>query len=734
MSNIFAEKVLTLPYELLYSILDNIPDEYLMQYIDFPTIGKVALDILSSNVIIFKESPRLIEDYLTDCRIEGELFPRDNSETKHSITFDLYGVLRFIVKYPHFRPHRLYVYEISDFEILRRICKWIVDEAKSVSISRRFCLGPELPGIVSECSNIDHLSTSNCQDVLAEIPSTVTEITYRKVSHLNPFFRPLPVPFLRVFPEHLINVDICVEVEDYFIPKLPNTLKRMHIEFSRKPQRNGEERPMGIDIEHLNNLHTASFEGIHSLAFGAFKAPKQLRNLHIEACTVHGDWRYLAQLTNLRSLQVAAGDIYTNIIAEFPTSLTDLVVDTETECIAETFEFPPRLVSLYLDHIELPVSYPEIQFPHTLKNLHLGLADKDYLLQELNLPELETLTLEANVLHLRILPKSLREFSYRYGNFFAAIRSELKEYTNLTSLSFNGLKLVGLDCRMPPNLENLDLRNNWLPEILLDYTKIRKLYACRNKLPHLNKASLKLPEGLLELHLNETDLHKEGEYSTFSVHPPVYEPCFPESLEFLSLGDSNITDAILNKLELSRCTKLKELSLHANYISSLSSRDFPKSLVFLDISSNRIKKIVDGDLSGFKSLRGINASNNTKLGSGLVDKPIVFPQSLEYINLSACRIPSNAVQNLVVNDCKNLKWVFLLANKPIPDLSNFLDAVQRFCPLISSVHVDDKNYIPFRSMGFSFLDRTYDHTLFQALKKRNLVSVEDGARYFDEIL
>lgn len=262
------------------------------------------------------------------------------------------------------------------------------------------------------------------------------------------------------------------------------------------------------------------------------------------------------------------------------------------------------------------------------------------------------------------------------------------------------------------------------------------MYACRNKLSHLNKSSIRLPEGLVELQLNELKLIKEDEKGCLSdpKYSSVYEPCLPVSLETLSITNLNITDVILNKLELSKLSKLKELCLHANNILLLSSAEFPKSLVSLDISSNQIERITEGNFSDFRSLRGIDINRNPTLGEGLVERPIVFPHSLEYLNLSACWMPIKAVQNLIVNDCKNLRWAFLLLTKPIPDLLSFLDAVQKHCPLISSVHVDQWNQTPFKSMNFKFLDTTYDFTRFHTLLSNVMTPRQANAGLILEIL
>ncbi|KAG7662472.1 uncharacterized protein J8A68_004003 [[Candida] subhashii] len=736
MSSLLPEKFLTLPSELQQVIFDNIPDEYLIQYIDIPAIGELALDVLASNVIIFKETPKLIRELIIGKQPWKYIEPMSDGpfkvsplKAKHKIRFDITGFLRFIKKYPEFRPQKLYVDELAGLEAIQRKCKWVIDHSTFVSVARRNnSYKRKIFRALSKCNdNVSyHINTNRCDDFdigpYDPIPSKLVGLTYGRLALLNPDLEPFSAYELGPFPETLTYLDMYMERTKSFNPDLPISLKHMTIEFesmSEAEEEEGLSSPMQIDIGHAINLQTVCFKGINSLDFRRFKAPQGLRNLAIHSCLLHGNWMSLSKFTKMKYLHIRTEGIESNLVADFPTSLKLLSVWTVPPIKAEVFDIPPNLELLDLRFVTLPVPPAKIQFPNTLKDLFIADFDRTYVWHNIKLPQVEKVTLCTNAVPtLEFLPKSIREFTFHLTSCLLLFNVNLSEYSNMTSLSLIKSEIVSFNFKLPPNLEILNLRENSLEEIQLDCPKLRVLDISHNKFTSLNKSNLKLPKGLKELYLGDHQLVNRGQKTSSrkELHSPLFENCFPESLEVLCMQTSNINCTILKNLKLSKCPNLKVLRLQTNPITSLNSALFPKSLVYLDLSMNEIDRIVNGNFSRFKSLRGMNVSFND-FSDSWMDRSIIFPSSLEYLNMTSCFLTNLHIQNLIIDDCKNLQWVFLAGNKFIADLNDFLSAIKKFCPLISSVHVDESNYKAFKSSWFNFLDLTYDEIEYRVMCK-----------------
>ncbi|XP_066586949.1 uncharacterized protein [Prorops nasuta] len=164
----------------------------------------------------------------------------------------------------------------------------------------------------------------------------------------------------------------------------------------------------------------------------------------------------------------------------------------------------------------------------------------------------------------------------------------ISSYINCVDLSFNGIKTISeIAFNKSPNIIYLNLSNN--PFSIKDF--FVNIY---NTLPSDSLRTLVLDE-----------IRPTRDAFNFFIDHNVYNK--------LNLSNLYLQRNKIKKLPESWDqfgSKLKQLYLSNNLLTAVTSKDFPSSLVHLDLNSNRLYEV---NITNLSDLEYLNISNNTKI-------------------------------------------------------------------------------------------------------------------------
>lgn len=265
---------------------------------------------------------------------------------------------------------------------------------------------------------------------------------------------------------------------------------------------------------------------------------------------------------------------------------------------------------------------------------------------------------------------------------------KLPESLKILNLSSNRLKdLKAILLAFPENLIELNLENNFFEVFNLDFGRSHTRYKglknltilnlSNNKLKLLNGSGMNLLNSLKYLYLKNNQIKY------------IEKNLFPKTLIEIDLSNNKI-DKMVDVHDL---FSLKLLDLNSNKLDTLCNSCLPKSLVKLYLNNNMLKSIPNE----LHDLEELHVSNNSI--EKLPDKAFYGLDSLFYLDLSHNKISEMNSFNFI--EINNLKHLNLENNriKSIQKLFNYYN----FAPKLKTLNLKSNLLENLDPYGFQYL-------------------------------
>ena len=229
------------------------------------------------------------------------------------------------------------------------------------------------------------------------------------------------------------------------------------------------------------------------------------------------------------------------------------------------------------------------------------------------------------------------------------------EKVNLSNNQIGILKLENLDNNKFESLIELDLSQNRIKEIQIDYFRVfphlRKLNLSANTLSDLENVFTQGLRNLVDLDLSQTDIDDKVLRQIKAL----------VNLEKLNLSSNKQ----LTKLDLRSFTRLKEVQANNNSISDIQI--FPENtLKVLNLSNNQIKQLEYSVFEKLNNLEELDLSGNGLTSENFFSDEKVFVLS-KNSNLKILRLSNNEIKNDFIKalseNCTQLIELDLYRNK-----------------------------------------------------------------------
>lgn len=583
-----------LPYDVVFQIIDYLPEQIQLELIEDTPVGKYVCDKLYSTI------------YLNYSSVDYEVRPY---LTPFKPTFNHGEELeQFLLKHPYFEPNVLEIH-LKFLNRIRYAIYHILEQFKHIRV-KNFYQGPIISTYTLTLDNewsgkymeeVEYDARILTHDVISFDLSE--ELKSLKMDKLYDSVEPIANSILKLHQLKFLSMGILIDIscmksleelyiKDYFKPKfLPRQLRSitcMSPDFLllKRFDKIGEFFNLNnlcLDISDNIDNPTEALQEIFDKPY-----PKSLQHLKITLMAYEQPIEiYNIDILQLKSLSLRFGSRIHFNNTQFPKSLTSLTIEVlyspfDTQ---ELMEFPPDLLELKIINIGVP---EDTKFPLSLTRLHI----------------------ESKINHLNI--------------------GHLIRLQDLTMIYVRNYDML------PPNVSNVSIRSCNTP--ILCHSDVKVLLAPMTRSlflsPNLSVLSLLYYSGDLSIMKSLKSLRALSLFDKrgwFSESDPLSFD-FPPNLRYASLSGFKGTADQLPKslmtlrLERSQLDQFpKVIGLEKIQFLDVKLRDpiscLLPNLISLSIIADVI--ITDGDLSHMESLkylelRGRTTNTVTKLPQKLI--------------------------------------------------------------------------------------------------------------------
>ncbi|KAK6893797.1 hypothetical protein K6H09_003186 [Candida tropicalis] len=674
-----------LPDEVVELIVEYLPPDELSRYAGLPRLGEFATNSMYSTIVINNNSKFSTAFELESYRGFPNLF------------YSEYQNLR--KKNPGLIPKKLVFTDPSDafklVDSLNRIDEKIKIELvfldRGLQYYQKFISEYKKKPFEVHCVSFGGIDDLNYYADYGSIPKPSYEIQDILGVSVEAFFKELfcnlssislvaelDVNELKLLPKSVEILNCRVkDIEASVQLPLPNGLKNLSIASCRVRFQNTVPE---VDISHLDNVRNLKLRTNDEYSYTKWKLPSNVTTLSADYFEmIPRD--LISCCPKLFELEIdGVADFYAMVAMDMlsiPITLRKLTIPGSFTSYDVRYAFMN-----FVQSIEQIKS--KLKLPETLRSLNLSKSPEDGRIVILDfesnqLPALNSLNIEhmTDIKFVGQLPLSLTEVFITEVPDFRM--NNLLHLQNLSELYIDSVEeQVEFSCQFSESLEYMSISCCGLQKVAIVAPKLKYLGLEFNKFKVLDEKnfiipdsveslqlglnplvdiSVKFPKGLTQLGLSSNylttlpELPKGLKILHFKDHiyGPNLEPCdFPLEIEKLDLTSQKLSNEWFENSNLSKCSKLKHLSVVACGLKTLDLDNLPSSLVSLDLSNNQLTTI-HGDFSRLENLEHLYLPRNELKGVfqalGKKEGPMFAP-SIKQIDLNPCSLTKDDVETL----------------------------------------------------------------------------------------
>ncbi|EMG46144.1 hypothetical protein G210_3622 [Candida maltosa Xu316] len=677
--------ILDLPTEILWLIINQIPNSQLRKLIDIPELHQLIRTKVYSSIIIggkpsiedndipwFSGPDEFIQFY-TD--LNGSWIPK---------------IIKFMDPLDIFQ-----IMEISP-SLLSNIHIEISFEMYSNQLDSTKSLFEKLSNLPISITKLEHVGYIN--HVPINLPSSVTSLT------LPPGIRYDHLSFTQDSMAYLTELEIPMALQDNEMGILPSSLRKLKCSLHFKSDTHIQPLNIPSSLECLAVNYVSGCLNVIDLS-----GLKRLKKLVVGFCRVRDDWLFPSCLEHVENID--GGMTIEKVVDQCP-FLKMLIMKGDRYYYGS--DFCGCLPSCLLD-LDIPVndlgyvhSSQRVGYVHTGQRVgymripdgllrlstHGRTHEQDELILDFivnPLPRLSHLTLSriSTVVMIGEIPRSLRdvklidvqnidfekisqlvnletleivgsldttEFKYHCPDTLHSLKLHSCKFTKIQINGHNLKRLILSDNIIPritpyslitpTSIEDLNLSQNNIFEISPDYkwpNKLMKLTLDKNKLTQIHN----LPSSLRTLSCQNNKLGKDI--------------ILPESIETVLLGNNFLDMMSISMMNLGDCTHLKRLSLNNNKFTNWNS-DGLLSLEYLDLSRNNIEDIKP---DSFSKMKEVDLSHNNLRN---IDK-VSFGPMIRQVSLLSNKLSQTQIEHFIdgLLASGNNYWHLVTDSDTVPD-------------------------------------------------------------------